>query len=82
VGTQDAYPPFAARILPSTVVGIPEEEIGGHSLRAGFATQATMNGATELQIMQQPGYRSLAMVRRYIREGSLFRDNAAGKLGL
>jgi site-specific recombinase XerD len=62
--------------------GIPQEEIGGHSLRAGFATQAAMNGATELQIMQQTGHRSLAMVRRYIREGSLFRDNPAGKLGL
>jgi hypothetical protein len=32
--------------------------------------------------MQQTGHRSLTMVRRYIREGSLFRDNAAAKLGL
>ena len=54
----------------------------GHSLRAGLATQAYLNGAGELAIMRQTGHRSLAMVRRYIRDGSLFRENPAGKLGL
>jgi site-specific recombinase XerD len=57
-------------------------EYAGHSLRAGLATQAAMNGAGELSIMKQTGHRSLATVRKYIREGSLFRDNAATKLGL
>jgi hypothetical protein len=47
-----------------------------------LATQAAMNGASELAIMKQTGHRSLATVRKYIREGSLFRDNAATKLGL
>jgi integrase len=51
-------------------------------LRAGLATQAYLNGANELAIMQQTGHRSLATVRKYIREQSLFRDNPAGKLGL
>lgn len=54
----------------------------GHSLRSGMATQASMNGASELAIMRQTGHRSVGMVRRYIREGSLFRDNPAAKLGL
>jgi len=54
----------------------------GHSLRAGFATAAARAGAAERDIMRQTGHRSEAMVRRYIRDGSLFRDNAAGKLGL
>jgi len=63
-------------------IGIPAVEVGGHSLRSGFATQAAMNGATELQIMRQTGHQSLPMLRRYIREGTLFRDNAAAKLGL
>jgi integrase len=63
-------------------VGLEVEEFSGHSLRAGLATQAAMNGATELAIMKQTGHRSLATVRKYIREGSLFRDNAATKLGL
>ncbi len=41
-----------------------------------------MNGASELAIMKQTGHRSLSTVRRYIRDGALFRDNAATKLGL
>jgi site-specific recombinase XerD len=62
--------------------GLETTEYAGHSLRAGLATQAAMNGASELAIMKQTGHRSLATVRKYIREGSLFRDNAATKLGL
>lgn len=62
--------------------GFETGDYAGHSLRAGLATQAAMNGASELAIMKQTGHRSLATVRKYIREGSLFRDNAAGKLGL
>ena len=63
-------------------IGLDASEYAGHSLRAGLATQAYMNGANELAIMQQTGHRSLATVRKYIREGSLFRDNPAAKLGL
>jgi integrase len=63
-------------------IGLDAAEYAGHSLRAGLATQAYLNGANELAIMQQTGHRSLATVRRYIREGSLFRDNPAAKLGL
>jgi integrase len=62
--------------------GLETVDYAGHSLRAGLATQAAMNGAGELAIMKQTGHRSLATVRKYIREGSLFRDNAATKLGL
>jgi hypothetical protein len=32
--------------------------------------------------MAQTGHRSLPMVRRYIREGALFQDNAAASVGL
>jgi integrase len=62
--------------------GLDPEKYAGHSLRAGLATQAYLNGAGELAIMRQTGHRSLAMVRRYIRDGSLFRENPAAKLGL
>jgi site-specific recombinase XerD len=62
--------------------GLNPADYAGHSLRAGLATQAAMNGAGELAIMKQTGHRSLATVRRYIRDGALFRDNAATKLGL
>lgn len=57
-------------------------DFGGHSLRSGHATQAAQNGASERAIMNQTGHRSLKMVRQYIRQGSLFRENAASKLDL
>lgn len=62
--------------------GLDSATLAGHSLRAGFATAAARNGASERSIMEQTGHRSLTMVRKYIRDGSLFRDNAAAKLGL
>jgi site-specific recombinase XerD len=54
----------------------------GHSLRAGLATQAAMSGASERSIQDQTGHKSLVILRRYIRGGSLFRENAAAKIGL
>lgn len=63
-------------------VGLDVATFGAHSLRAGMATQAARNGASERSIMNQTGHKSTAMVRRYIRDGELFRDNAAGRLGL
>jgi site-specific recombinase XerD len=63
-------------------VGIEAQSLAGHSLRSGLATTAARNGASEASIMKQTGHRSVAMVRRYIREGSLFHDNASTKLGL
>jgi integrase len=63
-------------------IGLDTAVYAGHSLRAGLATQAYRNGASELAIMQQTGHRSLSTVRKYIREGSLFRGNPAYKLGL
>lgn len=62
--------------------GLDPAIYAGHSLRAGFCTQAWMNGAREFDIMRQTGHRSLETLRRYIRGRGLFRDNAATKLGL
>jgi site-specific recombinase XerD len=62
--------------------GLDAAKYAGHSLRAGHATTAAIAGATERSIMNQTGHRSVQMVRRYIRDGSLFRENSAGKLGL
>ncbi len=62
--------------------GLDPAGYAGHSLRAGFATQAFLNGAPELAIMRQTRHRSLATVRKYIRDRSLFRENPAAKLGL
>lgn len=51
--------------------GYDSKTLGAHSLRAGLATQAAMNGASELMIMKQTGHRSLVMLRRCIRDGAL-----------
>lgn len=65
------------------VVGLDPERLAGHSLRAGLATSAAAAGASERSIMAQTGHRSVTMVRRYIRDGELFRpDNAAAVVGL
>ena len=62
--------------------GLDPNLVAGHSLRSGMATSAARAGATEAEIMNQTGHRSLPVLRRYIRRGSLFTGNAAGKLGL
>ena len=62
--------------------GLDAAKYAGHSLRAGHATSAAIAGASERSIINQTGHRSVQMVRRYIRDGSLFRENSAGKLGL
>jgi integrase len=63
-------------------VGLDPTQFAGHSLRAGLATAAAISGAAERAIMMQTGHRSVSMVRRYIRDANLFRDNAAASVGL
>jgi site-specific recombinase XerD len=62
--------------------GLNPESFAGHSLRAGLATAAAAAGVPERAIMAQTGHKSLPILRRYIREGSIFRDNAAAYVGL
>jgi integrase len=58
------------------------KDYGGHSLRAGFVTQASSNGATDRQIMRQTGHKSRAMIDRYSREEQKDRQAAVSRLGL
>jgi len=62
--------------------GMSPDDFAGHSLRAGLATLSAANGAPERAIMAQTGHTDVEMVRRYIRSGQLFDDNAADYLGL
>lgn len=62
--------------------GLKVEELGGHSLRAGCVTRAAMNGVREFVIMKQTGHKTVATLRRYIRSGEIFRENAAAGLGI
>jgi site-specific recombinase XerD len=66
----------------AAAIGRDADDFSGHSLRAGFATEAARSGASELSIMRQTGHRSLPMVRRYIREGSMWQQHPGAKLGL
>jgi integrase len=66
----------------AALVGLDPARYAGHSLRAGLATSAADGGASDRAIMRQTGHRSSAMVNRYVREGRLFRDNAALLAGL
>ena len=77
-------PADVARIVKKLAerAGFDSAKYAGHSLRAGHATAAAVAGASERSIMNQTGHRSVQMVRRYIRDGNLFRENSAGKLGL
>lgn len=63
-------------------IGLETAKFSGHSLRAGCATQSAINGASEATIMRMTGHRSVNMVRRYIRDGELWRDPVGRYLGL
>jgi hypothetical protein len=62
--------------------GLEPARYDGHSLRAGLATAAAAAGAEERAIMAQTGPRSVTVLRRSIRSGSLFRGNVSGMPGL
>ncbi len=60
--------------------GIDGKNYSGHSLRSGFATSAADSGAEERSIMTMTGHKSTEMVRRYIKEANLFKNNALNKI--
>jgi len=60
--------------------GIDSKNYSGHSLRSGFATSAAESGAEERSIMTMTGHKSTEMVRRYIREANLFKNNPLNKI--
>ena len=62
------------------LAGIESKHYSGHSLRSGFATSAAEAGAEERNIMAMTGHKSPEMVRRYIKEANLFKNNPLNKL--
>ena len=62
------------------LAGIDNKNYSGHSLRSGFATSAAEAGAEERSIMAMTGHKSTEMVRRYIKEANLFKNNALNKI--
>ena len=62
------------------LAGFDEKKYAGHSLRSGFATTTAEYGANERNIMAMTGHKSVDMVRRYIKEADLFKNNALNKI--
>jgi len=60
--------------------GLDSNRYAGHSLRSGFATSTAESGAEERNIMAMTGHKSTEMVRRYIKESNLFKNNALNKI--
>ena len=62
--------------------GLDRDRYSGHSLRAGLATAASAAGVSQRSIMDQGDWKSVQTVMRYVREGTLFKNNAAASVGL
>lgn len=71
VGSKGLTAQSVALIVKSSVRMMAGDEaakmVAGHSLRAGFATQAAMVGLQPYQIREQTGHRSDVTLARYIR---------------
>ena len=62
------------------LAGLDPNKYSGHSLRSGFATSTAELGAEERSIMAMTGHKTTQMVRRYIKEANLFKNNALNKI--
>ena len=62
------------------LAGIESKNYSGHSLRSGFATSAAESGVEERNIMAMTGHKSPEMVRRYIKEANIFKNNPLNKI--
>ena len=60
--------------------GLDSNKYAGHSLRSGFATSTAESGAEERNIMAMTGHKTTQMIRRYIQEANLFKNNALNKI--
>lgn len=81
----DRLSPAAVRLVVRRrceQAGLDPDIYAAHSLRSGFATQASANGANERDVMRHGRWRSVTVERSYVHRGNLFTDNAAGRLGL
>ena len=64
----------------AALAGLDSQRYAGHSLRSGFATSTAESGAEERNIMAMTGHKTTQMVRRYIKEANLFKNNALNKI--
>ena len=79
VASEALHDRTVARIVQRAAerAGFDPKSVGGHSLRAGFATTAAKRGKSLDAIMRQTLHKSVEVARGYIRHAKLFDDNAA-----
>ena len=58
------------------VVGLDPESVGGHSLRAGFLTEASRAGATIAKMQEVSRHKKVEVLLGYVRSAELFEDHA------
>jgi site-specific recombinase XerD len=63
-------------------IGLEASKFSGHSLRAGLVTSAIQAGVDPLDVQRHSGHASLDMLKRYIRDATVFRGNPTNKIGL
>lgn len=63
-------------------IGLETSKYSGHSLRAGLVTSAIQAGVDPLDVQRHSGHASLDMLKRYIRDATVFRGNPTSKIGL
>ena len=66
----------------AAAAGLSVPELSGHSLRAGFVTQAYEGGADISSIMDQTGHTEVATAFEYVRRKDKWKKPASAKLGL
>ncbi|MEO5354521.1 MAG: site-specific integrase [Magnetococcus sp. XQGC-1] len=71
-----------ARVIKALAekAGLDPQDYSGHSLRSGLVTSAANAGIANHKIRAQTGHKGDTMLNRYIRDGQMFMDNAAGIL--
>lgn len=84
VSDRGLHPSAVATVVKRSAerVGLDPANYSGHSLRAGLITSAAEAGVPERDIMAHSRHQSVAVMRRYIRGATLFKDNAAAAVGL
>lgn len=60
--------------------GLDPTRYAGHSMRAGFVTEAALQGVATSKIMAQTGHKTFEMVQRYIRAADPFEGNATERM--
>ena len=80
IGNLYSPSPHLSCAVTSRMALLGSRNYSGHSLRSGFATSAADSGVEERNIMAMTGHKSAEMVRRYIKDANLFKNNALNKL--